>query len=301
MTTPTDGQQNYASSWYPDVNAPGTERWYDGTAWTQQTRPVGGPAAAPIAATAPAAAAHAPAVAEEPGVKRPWYKRKGIVIPVGILAGIIVISSIGSALGGGNRNVTPAADDKETSVSEVQETDEAPEPEPEPVMVAVPADLVGMTAAEAAAALEAAGLEAAFDGDAAWKVLSIDASGAEVEEGTKVTLTLDEPPALTLAQENVIEEAQQYVDVMAFSRQGLFDQLTSEYGGEYEDKDAEFALVYLEDNKLVNWKKEAVEAAEQYLDTMSFSRDSLYDQLTSEYGGQFTKKQAEHALKAVGY
>lgn len=34
---------------------------------------------------------------------------------------------------------------------------------------------------------------------------------------------------------------------------------------------------------------------------MSFSRDALYDQLTSEYGSGFTDKQAKHALKAVGY
>ncbi|WP_327322395.1 DUF2510 domain-containing protein [Streptomyces sp. NBC_01210] len=32
MTTP--------AGWYPDSNAPGTERWWDGTAWTAHTRPV---------------------------------------------------------------------------------------------------------------------------------------------------------------------------------------------------------------------------------------------------------------------
>ncbi|WP_326696634.1 DUF2510 domain-containing protein [Streptomyces sp. NBC_01754] len=28
--------------WYPDVTVPGTERWWDGTAWTGHTRPLGG-------------------------------------------------------------------------------------------------------------------------------------------------------------------------------------------------------------------------------------------------------------------
>ncbi|MFF7338421.1 DUF2510 domain-containing protein [Streptomyces sp. NPDC008163] len=42
--------------WYPDSSAPGTERWWDGTAWTAHTRapaaPV--PAPAPVAVPAPA-------------------------------------------------------------------------------------------------------------------------------------------------------------------------------------------------------------------------------------------------------
>jgi len=215
----------------------------------------------------------------------------------------IVISGIGNALGGGGDRDTPAAGVKDTPaavVDEPEEPAEEPEPEPEPEMVAVPDDLVGMTATEAANALIRVGLEPNYDGEPEWEVLEVDAKG-EVEAGTEVTLTLDEPPALTLAQENAIEEAQRYVQVMPFSRRGLFDQLTSEYGGDYEDADAKFALDYLEDNKLVNWKKEAVEAAESYLDTMSFSRSSLYQQLTSEYGSQFTKKQAEYALEQVGY
>lgn len=297
MTTPTDGTPSYAPGWYPDVNAPGTERWYDGNGWTQQTRVAGGPVVAPGAT--PAAAASAATA------KKPWFKRKGIIIPVGIVAGLIVISSIGSALGGGRSN-TADPDDKDAPAAvaeqpDEQEPEEEPEPEPEPEMVAVPGDLVGMTAEEAAAALRNAGLEADYDGEDGWKVLEVDASAKELEAGSTVALILDEPPALTLAQENVIEEAQRYVDVMAFSRRGLFDQLTSEYGGGYEDKDAKFALDYLEDHKLVNWKNEAVEAAEQYLDAMSFSRSGLLQQLTSEYGSQFTKKQAEYALEQVGY
>lgn len=42
--------------WYPDTSAPGSERWWDGTAWTAHIRAV-----APAAAPAPPYAAHQPA------------------------------------------------------------------------------------------------------------------------------------------------------------------------------------------------------------------------------------------------
>ena len=111
------------------------------------------------------------------------------------------------------------------------------------------------------------------------------------------------PPAapLTLGQENAIESAQSYLETSSFSKKGLFGQLTSEYGEGFEKADAKFAIAYLEENAMVDWNAEAVESAESYLESSSFSKDSLYQQLTSEYGEQFTPRQAKHALKAVGY
>ena len=46
-------------------------------------------------------------------------------------------------------------------------------------------------------------------------------------------------------------------------------------------------------------KEEAVEAAQSYLDAMSFSRQELKQQLTSEYGSGFTEEEAEYALDQV--
>ncbi len=63
MTTPTP------PGWYPDTNAPGTERYWDGNAWTASTRPVGG--AAPEAPAAPAYGA--PAAPAAPGYGAPGY------------------------------------------------------------------------------------------------------------------------------------------------------------------------------------------------------------------------------------
>ena len=44
----------------------------------------------------------------------------------------------------------------------------------------------------------------------------------------------------------------------------------------------------------------ALRAAENYLDTMPFSYQGLIDQLSSEYGSQFTVAQATHAVNVLG-
>lgn len=95
--------------------------------------------------------------------------------------------------------------------------------------------------------------------------------------------------------------AEDYLEFMPFSRAGLIEQLTSEYGSGYELADAEFAVSALEETGKVDWNVEAAEAAQSYLDTMSFSRSGLYEQLTSEYGAGFTPEQANAGLAAVGY
>lgn len=96
-----------------------------------------------------------------------------------------------------------------------------------------------------------------------------------------------------------LESARSYLDNMAFSRQGLIDQLTSEYGEQFTQEQAEYAVSTLEEAGEVDWYEEAVESAQSYLDTMTFSRQGLIDQLTSEYGEQFTQDQAEYAAEQV--
>lgn len=109
-----------------------------------------------------------------------------------------------------------------------------------------------------------------------------------------------EEPEMTTAQSGAVRSATSYVDLMGFSRQGLIDQLTSEYGDGYDLADAEFAVSHLESAGLVDWNEEAVQSAESYVDLMGFSRQGLIDQLTSEYGDKYTLSQAEHAADAVG-
>ena len=49
----------------------------------------------------------------------------------------------------------------------------------------------------------------------------------------------------------------------------------------------------------VNWDAEAVEAAKSYLDSGSFSKQGLIDQLSSEYGEGFSHEVAVKAVNKV--
>ena len=106
---------------------------------------------------------------------------------------------------------------------------------------------------------------------------------------------------MTLSQQNAVKTAMNYVDLMAFSRRGLIEQISSEYADNFPVADAEFAVKYLEDKGLVDWNEEAAQCAQNYLDIMSFSKDGLFNQMTSEAGDKFTHEQAEYAIKQVGY
>ena len=106
---------------------------------------------------------------------------------------------------------------------------------------------------------------------------------------------IHEEEAVPFEYEQALKSAQNYVDTLHFSRQGLKQQLTSEYGSGFSEEAAEYALEHVD----VDYKEEAVEAAESYLDAMSFSRQELKQQLTSEYGSGFTEEEAEYALDQV--
>lgn len=103
-------------------------------------------------------------------------------------------------------------------------------------------------------------------------------------------------PNMTAAQEQAVGSAQDYLRVSSFSRAGLIDQLTSEYGEGFEKADAVFAVDYLK----VDWYAQAVKAAKKYLQVSHFSRAGLIKQLESEYGDQFTHAQAVHGVTKAG-
>ena len=96
---------------------------------------------------------------------------------------------------------------------------------------------------------------------------------------------------LTLEEKNAVKQAQNYLNVSAFSYSGLIDQL------EYEGYSTEAATKAV-DSLDVDWMEQAAKKAESYMSISAFSRSGLINQL--EYEG-FSAAEAEYGAAAVGY
>lgn len=114
--------------------------------------------------------------------------------------------------------------------------------------------------------------------------------GQESENETTESENSDED--VPREYKNALNTAQKYVDTMSFSEAGLYEQLTSEYGSQYPEEAAQYAI----ENVDVDYNEEALESAQSYQEHMPMSDDALFDQLTSEYGDQFTAEQAQYAI-----
>lgn len=263
-----------APGWTPDPSwgpAPeGWQLWVDDAA-AQPAHTVG-PAFGPASALPPAPATAAlPVRPGEERSPRPWFKKKRFVIPGAFLLLIIFISALNG--GGSTDDRTPVAGGGATQ--EAEQDDQK-------------------TAAEIAAEAEAeAGAKAEEERLAEEQRLADEAAAAEAAAAEAGRIG-------SLSQQNAYVQAKNYLDTMPFSRAGLLGQLTSGYGGQFPVEDAEFGVARLEAEGGVDWSAEAVEAAQSYQEIMPMSRQGLIDQLTSEYGSQFTPEQATHAVDTLG-
>lgn len=99
--------------------------------------------------------------------------------------------------------------------------------------------------------------------------------------------------SLTGPQKNAARSAKQYLRIQGFSRNGLIQQLSSDYGDSYNVSDATVAV----DSLNIDWNKQAVRSAEQYLSIQGFSCQGLIDQLSSSFGDGYTKSQAKYGAQ----
>ena len=101
---------------------------------------------------------------------------------------------------------------------------------------------------------------------------------------------------LTNSQRNAARSADDYLNMMPFSKEGLIDQLSSDAGEGYDRNDAEIAVNSLR----VDWNEQAAKAGENYLDMMGFSCKGLFEQLSSDAGDKYTKSQAKYGAEKAG-
>lgn len=102
--------------------------------------------------------------------------------------------------------------------------------------------------------------------------------------------------SLTGPQKNAVRSANQYLSVQGFSRDGLIQQLSSDYGDGYEVSDATVAV----DSLNIDWSEQAVKSAKQYLSIQGFSCKGLIEQLASSYGDNYTVSQATYGAQQAG-
>lgn len=116
-------------------------------------------------------------------------------------------------------------------------------------------------------------------------------SPEEDEKGAETTDESQEPD-VPVEYKSALKQAETYSDVMHMSKQGIYDQLVSEYGGQFSAEAAQYAV----DNLQADYNANALEQAKQYQETMAMSPEAIRDQLTSEYGGKFTQEEADYAI-----
>lgn len=91
---------------------------------------------------------------------------------------------------------------------------------------------------------------------------------------------------------SALHKAKIYSDTMHMSKQGIYDQLTSDAGEKFKPEAAQYAVDHLK----ANWNKNALEKAKSYQKEQDMSPEAIRDQLTSSAGEKFTQEQADYAV-----
>lgn len=112
---------------------------------------------------------------------------------------------------------------------------------------------------------------------------------------SEATVVSSEPkPAdnVPIEYKSALSQANSYSNTLHLSKKGVYDQLVSEYGGQFTSQAAQYAI----DNLQVDWNANALKSAKSYQDTLKMSPAAIRDQLISDYGGKFTPAEADYAI-----
>lgn len=129
-------------------------------------------------------------------------------------------------------------------------------------------------------------------------VLSAVACSTTNDEETKAKETKEkivetkEDTSVPKEYRNALHKAENYSKMMHMSKQRIYDQLTSEYGDQFDVEAAQYAI----DNLNADYNENALKCGENYKKTMHMSKARIYDQLTSENGEKFTVEEAQYVI-----
>ena len=288
--------------WYPDAQVPGQTRYWDGQQWTEHV--------APAAPSGPVPPQQQTAVVSTADPKsKNWFMRHKVVTV--ILSLIVLSGVSSALSGGGDDEVatdSPAAVADSDTEAESQPEAEAvadpeveAEPEPEPVdtdgdgandeddvrpkdpkiQTEDDIDTDGDGVADYQDDFpKNAEYSKDTDGDSVPDALDAfpkDPEYSKDTDGDRVADAVDAFPSdpsrseISLAMENALGSAQDYLDYTAFSRLGLIDQLSSEYGEGFDLADATWAV----DQLRVDWNEQAVKSGRSTSTThRSHAKDS---------------------------
>lgn len=117
-------------------------------------------------------------------------------------------------------------------------------------------------------------------------------AGDTINQGGTINIVFSLGKKPSVEYQNALQKAESYSKTMYMSKQGIYDQLTSQYGEKFPADAAQYAI----DNMQADWNANALEKAKSYQKTMNMSKSAIYDQLISEYGEKFTKSEAQYAI-----
>lgn len=109
-------------------------------------------------------------------------------------------------------------------------------------------------------------------------------------EGQTAKVSIQAQPPVEY--QNALNKAKSYSDMMHMSKQGIYDQLTSEYGEKFPAEAAQYAVDHLQ----ADYNANALAKAKSYQEMMSMSSAAIYDQLVSSAGEKFTPEEAQYAI-----
>lgn len=99
-------------------------------------------------------------------------------------------------------------------------------------------------------------------------------------------------PDVPAEYKSALAQAKTYSSSLHLSKQGVYDQLVSEYGGKFTAPAAQYAI----DNVKADWNANALAQGKTYQNDLHLSPAGVRDQLVSENGGKFTASEADYAI-----